>query len=72
MGLSSFEEPGMRATLLIQRYETDLDVDHSIIESRINRVGLMLYEPAYAAFQPGLHVGAFNINQSNGSSSNSL
>ena len=64
MGLSSFEEPGMRATLLIQRYETDLDVDDSIIESRINRVGLILYEPAYAAFQPGLHVGAFNINQS--------
>lgn len=64
MDLASFEEPGMEATLLIQRYETDFDVDNSKIESRISRIGLILYEPSYPSFQPGLHAGAFNINQS--------
>jgi hypothetical protein len=65
MALTTFESPGMEATLLIQRLKTDLKADDSIIESRINRIGLIIYEPANPSFQPGLQIGALEINQSN-------
>ena len=55
----------MEATLLLQRFETDLNFDNSVIESRYNKVGLIVYEPSYSSFQPGLQVGAVEINQNN-------
>lgn len=60
---ASFESSGMEATLSIQRLKINLDVDDSIIESRINRIGLILYEPGNQAFQAGLQAGALEINQ---------
>jgi hypothetical protein len=65
MDYTSFESAGMEASLLIQRYETKLNVDNSIIESRYNKVGVIIYEPSYKSFQPGLQLGALEINQSN-------
>jgi len=63
--LASIESPGMEATLLLHRFETELSMGDSVVESRINRIGLILYEPAYPSFQPGLQIGALEINQSN-------
>jgi len=65
MDYTSFESSGMEATLLIQRYETDLNINSSIIESRFNKVGLIIYEPSYSSFQPALQFGALEISQNN-------
>ena len=65
MDYATFESPGMEAQLVVQRLETDLNYDDAIVKSRINRIGMTLYEPSYPVFQPGLQLGAFEINQNN-------
>jgi hypothetical protein len=62
--LASVESPGTEAALLIQRLETDLKLDQSISQARINRVGLIILEPANPALQAGLQIGALEIHQS--------
>ena len=63
--LSTFDSPVMEASLIVQNLETDLDYDDSIVKSRINRIAMILFEPSYPSFQPGLQFGAFEINQNN-------
>ncbi len=65
--LASVESPGTEAALLIQRLETDLKLDQSISQTRINRVGLIILEPANSAVQAGLQIGALEIHQSDNS-----
>lgn len=65
MDYAGFESQGTEAQLIVQRLETDFNYGDISVNSRINRIGMTLYEPSYPTFQPGLQLGAFEINQDN-------
>jgi len=62
---TTFESPGMKVSLIVQNLETDFNYDDSIVASSINRIAMLLYEPSYPSFKPGLQIGTFEINQDN-------
>ena len=72
MAYTAYESPGMEASLVIQNLDTDFKYDDSIVKSSIDRIAMILFEPSYPSFQPGLQIGAFEINQDNNPVTNGI
>ncbi|NOX42220.1 MAG: hypothetical protein GXP19_00565 [Gammaproteobacteria bacterium] len=52
-------------SLNLERVTTDLKFDNAVIENRISRIYMSIYEASYAWFQPGLKLGYLSSTQSN-------